>query len=267
MKFKIGGKEFEVSNEDVTKAIEENKEVSIDADIIIREKAEEETFVNNLKTESKQAGIEIAVKEARTKLGLDFQGKTIDNLIEAHKNKVLEDAKIEPAKQVESLTKDLTTLKATIQTVTAEKEQIEQQFKGYKSESIINSIISSSIPDNVILPKNDMELIVRNKIKLSLDENNNVLALNERGEVLKNPTTLEPLKPNDVISDFFAQNTQYMKGASGGAGGNDSSGGQGKIKLSEFITDQQTKGIAPNSPQFITELEKLQKESAIDMDK
>ena len=166
MKIIIGGKQFYVSDEQVTKSIEDKSPLSLEGEYVVREAAEEQTFVSNLKSTHEKAGAEIAIKEARKKLGLEFEGKTVDNLLDAHKKKVLEDAQIEPAKQVEALNKDINTLKTTLATVTSEKEAIESRFKGFKSEHKINSEILSALPENILLPKDDMATLLKTKIKI-----------------------------------------------------------------------------------------------------
>ena len=265
MKIKIGGKEFEVSNEDVTKSIEGNTELVIEQDVVIREKSEDETFITNIKAESKKAGVEIAIKETRTALGLSFEGKTMDNLIDAVKSKTLEDAKIEPEKKVAQLTKDIETLKSTNQSILEEKTRVESQFKNYKSENTINSIIFSNIPENSVLGKDDMALVVKNKLKFSLDENDNVIVLDQNGEVLKD-SILNPIKPQDAVKSFFSENTQYLKSAGGGAGGNDSGGQGSKLGLTKFIEEQKALGINPQSDKFRSNLKELTDKDLIDME-
>lgn len=262
---KIGGKEFEVSNEVLTKSIEENAPIEIDsADLSIRTTDEETAFVANIKSASQTAGIEIAVKEARKNLGLDFTGKTVENLIEAVKVKTLQDAQIEPAEQLKTAMKDIDTLKGTIATVTAEKEQIQNQFHGFKTESIVNNTIASLIPENTALPKEDMAILLKNKMKFEVDEMNRVVVRGLDGEVMKNQTTLDPLQPKDVLKTFFDQNPTYLKGASGGAGGSDSAGGSGKLTVEAFIDKKAKEGISHTDPKFMQELEELQKQGLIE---
>ena len=80
----------------------------------------------------KTAGVEIAVKEAREKMGLEFQGKTIDGLLDAHSKKVLSDAKIEQSEQVKQLNDKIATLQNTVKTqesaITEKENQVKQVF-------------------------------------------------------------------------------------------------------------------------------------------
>lgn len=257
MKIVIGGKTVEVSNEEITKAIEDQKEsIEVNStDLVIRDKTEEETFVSNLKNEAKTAGIEIAVKETRNQLGLDFKGRTIDVLLDAYKTKILEEAKIEPAEQVKTLTKDLETLKTTISTLETEKNTIKTQFDGFKNETVLNSTLSSLIPSNTILPKDDMLMIVRNKIKLGVDESGSVVSFNPDGTPRKDDKTLNPVPVNQVIQEFFDQNPSYLKDVEGGKGGSDTGGGTGgKMTIEKYIEQAEKDGKAVGSVEFNNEL-------------
>lgn len=263
-KILIGAKVFEISDETLKEAVEKGAEIKIESDVVIREKAEDETFQANLRTEAKTAGIEIAVKDARTKLGLDFQGKTIDNLIEAVKTKTLEDAKIEPEEKLKNAQKDIETLKVTIQTLTSEKQQIETQFGTFKKEGAINQKIQSLLPENLAIPKDDILLIMKNKMSFDLDDAGRVVVKNSAGEIVKNPTTLDPIDPKDEISKFFTDNKMYLKGNDGGAGGGDSGGGSGKMTTEAFIALKAKEGINHTDPKFIEEYDKLSKDGLIE---
>lgn len=262
MKLVIAGREFEVSDETVKKSLEDNAPVTIEDDVVIRKKEEDEQFVSNIKKEASTAAIEIAVKDVRTKLGLDFQGKKIDNLIEAVQAKTLADAKIEPEAKVKELMKDVETLKGTLSSVTAEKDQVLNQFNQYKNESTINNTLSSVIPDNVILPKDDMMLLVKSKMRFDVSESG-VIALGSDGQPLKDKTTLNPLDAKTVVNQFFTENPQYLKTPGGGAGGDDSGGGSGKMTVDEFIALKEKQGISHTSKEFNDELQQLIKDGKV----
>lgn len=264
MKILIEGRELSVDDEVIAKAIEEKKDVTIEnSEFVIRTKTEEDSFVNNIKAESKTVGIEMAVKEARNTLGLDFQGKTIDNLIEAVKAKTLTDAKIEPEAKVKELMKDVDTLKGTISTLTGEKEQIQSQFHSFKSDSVINTTLASIIPENSTLPKEDMILLLKSKMKFQVNDKNAIEILGQDGQVMKDKTTLDPMDVNVVVKSFFDDNPIYVKGTGGGAGGEDSSGAGGKKTVEQFIEEKAKLGVSHTSPAFQTELQELMKQGLI----
>lgn len=267
MKLKIGNKEFDIDDAVITKAIEDKALVTVEGEHLIRTAEEEAAFLNNVRKESKTAGIEIAIKETREKLGLDFQGKTMDSLLKAYEGKVLADAKIEPEEKLKKVLSDLEAVKQANQGLISEKENLSKEFTGFKNESKINSLLDTLIPEKTILPKEDMKVLLRTKIKIGTDENGNVVAFDNEGNVLKNKTTADPLQPKEVIEDFFKTNQNYLQGVGGGAKGGDSSGnGSGKQTVEDFITEMNEKGIRPNSPEFTKIASERQKENLLSLD-
>jgi hypothetical protein len=256
-KIKIGGREFEITSEDLTKDI-----IEISDKVIIRTEEEDNAFQNNLKQTAKTAGLEIAIKDARTKLGLNFEGKTIDNLIDAVKQKAVADANIEPTEQLKAKEKDIETLKTTISTLTNEKESAFNQLKSFKNETIVNNSLLSVIPENVVLPKNDVLLILKNKFNFEADENGKILVKKD-GEVIKNTTTLDPIPPKEIITKFFEENPTYLKGVEGGAGGSDSGSNGGKMTVDKYVEQAQKDGKNVNSEEFIKELETKIKDGVV----
>jgi hypothetical protein len=262
MKIIINGKTFEVSKEQ----LEANpNEVTIDTDVVIRTAEEEVSFSNNIKNEAKQAGLEIAIKEARNKLGLDFQGKTIDNLLKAYETKVLNDAQIEPAEQLKSITQKLTEKEQALQNALGLVNEKEHPLNSFKKETVINQTLDSFLPEKTILPKDDMKLIIRNKLSFDLDDSGKIIALDSFGNVLKNPTTADPRSAKEVLDDFFRTNPNYINAQHGGSGGDDSKPKGGKISLDDFIKSQKESGIAPNSAEFNQKLAEANNNGLIDL--
>lgn len=267
MKFTIKGKTFEVADAEITKAIEEKKEsMEITTDLSVRTAEEEAIFVENHKKEARKEGVEIAVKTTRTELGLNFEGKTIDNLVKAVQAKTLEEAKIEPTEQNKKLQTQLQEKEAALQAAITKATEAENREKSYKSEVTIDRVIEQSIPEKTILPKEDIKTLLKTKMKFSTDENGKVIVLNEAGEVIKNPTTADPMAAKDVVEDFFKTNKQYVQGVQGGFGGGDDGGSGDKITMTKFIEQMTEKGVPLNGDEFNSELKKLQDAQAIDIE-
>jgi len=252
MKINLNGKEIELSDEVVKQALEKNEVLTVQKDLVIRSIEDDETFKTNLRSEAKQTGIEIAIKEYRDKLGLDFQGKNMEAFTEALTKKVLNDANIEPEERLKGVLKDLDTLKEVNQRLISEKEQVQNDFVGFKNNFIIQDELNKSIPNNTILPREDMVTLIKNKFEFEVDNNRTLIKQN--GEVLKNTTTLDPLSPKDVLDRFFTDNPSYLKPVDGGSGGIDSTGSQSKQTIEKFIEEMQGKGVALNSESFNKEL-------------
>lgn len=262
MKLNIAGKEIEINDDTLKTALESGEVVTVQAPLVIRTTEEDETFKNNLRNEAKQTGVEVTIKEWRDKLGLDFQGKNMDSFTEAFKNKVLTDAKIEPEEKLKNVLKDLDTLKASNQSLIAEKEQVQRDFVGFKNNFIVQDELSKVIPSNTILPREDMVTLIKNKFEFEVQDNKTLVKKN--GEVLKNTTTLEPLTAKDVLDTFFTENPTYLKPLEGGSGGSDSTGGQTKQSIDKFIEEMQGKGVSLNSPAFNSELDARMKAGLVE---
>jgi hypothetical protein len=264
MKFKFHGQEIEIDDNTLKEALEKQTQVELPKpqSLIIRTNEEEEAYKNNLRNEAKQTGVEITIKEYREKLGLSFDGKNMDSFTEAYKKKILDDAKIEPDAKVKTLESDIEKLRTNIQTIQSEKEKVESQFQTFKTGMQIQTELGAIIPSNTVIPKDDMLTIIKNKYDFKIENGKTVVVQN--GEILKNPTTLEPLAPKDAIDRFFMDNPTYIN-KSGGAGGGDSGAGGGKISLDKFIEEMKNKGIAPNSEAFNNEMNERIKAGTIEM--
>jgi hypothetical protein len=274
MKININGKIIEVENDIISKAIEDkSEEISIkDAPFVIRTAEEDTTFKNNYKDENIKIGAEIGRKELFKKLGIEKEGvhksdelaaSTLTEWATSFADKKLEEAKIEPNKKVEELTKDLRTLKSTIATKDSELSKVMNEFSTFQKSSILNSFFDSNFPENLAYSKEDMKVIINNKQNFDVNENQEVLGFGADGQLLKNPTTLEPLKGKEVLDMFFNDNPQYLKTSSGGAGGTDSTGGHDANSLVAFEKEMEAKGIGAGSEQFNTELNNRIKSGAI----
>ena len=261
MKVKIGSKTFEVSKEE----LESNpNEVTLDFTGTLRTEEEETTFIENHKKDARKEGLEIAVKQYREEFG--FEGRSIDKLIEAVKSKTLEDAKIEPTEQLRKIKTTLEEKETALQSALAKVGEGENAFRSYKNETKLDRQLDGFIPQNTILPKEDIKMIIKNRLKFDFDENGNILALDSMGNVIKDTTTANPKEAKDVIDSFFRDNQNYLKPIEGGSGGGDSSTKGKKKSIDDFISDQKEKGNSPNSEAFNTELKTSIEAGLVDVD-
>lgn len=261
MKIKIGNKVFEVSK----KELEGNpEEITLEFDGILRTKDEETTFVENHKKDARKEGIEIAVKKHREEFG--FEGRSLDKLIDAVKTKTLEEAKIEPTEQLKKVNQTLQEKEAALNNALNKVGQIETDFNSYKNQTVLNRKLESFIPDNTILPKEDMKLILKTKLNFDIDENGNMIALDNAGNVIKDKTTANPIEAKEVVSGFFKDNQNYLKAVTGGNGGSDSGNSSGKKSIDDFIEEQKEAGNSPNSPGFNEALKTQMAAGLVDVD-
>lgn len=209
------------------------------------------TRVKNLKEEAGTAAVEIAVKKVRTDLGLTFEGKTMDKLLDAYKTKVVADAGLNPDKRVTELEKDLGTMKTNFETATKKLGEVESTFKQKENTRTIRDAIISEIPANTIIPKEDVLNIFFSKNKVELAETGGIV-FKKGDEVLKNDKTLDPLTVKEVMTEFI---TPYVKAPEGGGGGGDNPA-QGKPGSYEaFAKDMEKQNITEGSVKFNEEMQ------------
>jgi hypothetical protein len=250
----IGGVSVEVDSEVVSKGIEAGKiEVAAD-NIVVYPKEQFEAFKNTLATDEykkgKVAGVEMSIKEAREKHGLTFEGKTIDNLLEAMQAKAIADAKVEPNTKIQALEADLKKIQTNYLTLETEHNSFKQAVEGEKVRfKKDNTILSKIDPSKLIVSPDIAILALKNKgfdID-SAEDGSFVPVLN--GAVLKDQRTLQPLSIDTVINDTLAS-LNLFKQATGGAGGKDEPGGAGATSYEAFAKRMADNNIQSGSMEF-----------------
>lgn len=260
MKITIGGKTFEIKKEDL-----EKESLTLEFDGVLRTQEEEATFIENHKKDARKEGEEIAVKQYREEFG--FQGRSIDKLIEAVKAKTLEEAKIEPNEQLKKLQGTLSEKEEALQNAISKTKELESSFVSYKNQSAIDRTLDGLIPENTLLPKEDIKTILRTKMSFDVSENGAVVAKDAQGNVIKNKTTADAMDVKDVLDNFFKDNkATYLKPIEGGRGQGDSGKPGNKQTLEAFMKEQGEKGIKPNSQEFQQELQERVKQGLVDVE-
>lgn len=259
MKLNINGKSVEIALDDLKKAIEEgNESFEIKTDLVVRTSEEEESYTSNLRKEGTAIGSEIGRKEVLKGLGIEGEGlhksdakslEAINGFISQKVSQELESAKIEPNKKVEELTKDLETLRSTLTEKENALSQAQEQFNGYKKDQTIKSTLSSLIPDNTVIPKQDVLKLMAGNINLDVNEQGQVFGLGQDGQPLKDEH-LNLLPVDKIVNNYFDANPHYLKGASGGSGEGDSGTGGSKQSMEAFISEMKEAGHNPNSAEF-----------------
>lgn len=262
MKFNINGSTVEVSDEDLSKAIEEKTE-SLDVkaeDLEVRSKSDFEVYTTNIRAEAKTQGEEIGRKELFKTLELDTEGtgahKDLNKSVEALntwsnglKDQALLDAKIEPDKKVQELTADLNTMRTQFNQEQIKVAEAQGQLTEFKTGIEKTAAIAGALPDNLNIPKDDMILLLSSRVPVKKNDNGIFVATDSTGNTIKNQN-LEPLSLKDAFIPFFNDNPHYLKKADGGAGGGDSGTGGSKQSFEEFTKEMTDQGMRPNSPQF-----------------
>lgn len=236
-------------------AIDNKDSVDIEIPVlVIRTPDEDEELTANMKKEFHTAGREIAIKEARNELGLDFQGKTMANLLNAHKDLVLKDSAVEPNEKIKGLQSDLDAVRNSFESQTADFDLFKNETKKAQSLNKINDQILGSMEGEFSLVKSDLLTLFNAKHSSQINEDGK-LEFSQNGTVLKNDTTRSLLNVQEVVSAFtkdFAKNTQKP----GGGGGGDDKGGGSQSSMEKFIKEMEGNNIAPGGSEFNEEMQK-----------
>jgi ribosomal protein S13 len=261
MQLNINGKTIEISDEDLSKAIEEKVEsFEVKAEgFTIRTSEEEESYKTNLINEGQTRGFEIGRKDLLKGLGVEGEGfhksneKSLEAINGLISNKVassLDEAKIEPDKKVKELTSDLEKVRAILAEKDNKIQEISGNFEGFKKKTKKVEKLKGLIPDNVILPKSDIISLMETKFKTDLNEKDQLVGFGADGNMLKDSTTMSPLTGKDVVNVFFENNPQFLKKAEGGRGDGDNPGAGGKQTLEQFTKEMNEEGHATNGAEF-----------------
>lgn len=266
MKFKVGNQEFEIKDAELTKALADGATLlGLADDVTVRTKSEDDAYIENHKKAARVEGVEIAVKKARETMGLEFEGKSIENLISASTKKAVEEAKIDPDKKVSKLTEQLEEKNTAVKQAIKRAEDAELSIKQLKSSSRIEKIIDEHMPKNTLLPSEDIKTILRSKLSIKENDEGGLEVYDSNGTLLKNKSTADPLPVKDAIEDFFRTNVHYTKPVEGGAGGGNSGGASGKLTVEKFNESMNAKGFAINSPEYDAELSKHIADKSIEL--
>lgn len=209
---------------------------------VFQSKEDHDAKMINIKKEAGTAAVEIAVKEARKTLNYEFTGKTIDNLLSAHSDKVLADAKIEPDKKYDILKTDFVTLQTNLTKKTEEFDAYKLDVQGDTVKRKNESKVMKAIPsdDKLIIPGAAAMVLFNQQYTVSQNEEGKDVIKNAAGEILKNKDNLNPLTLAEVMPDFIKP---YVKKAEGGAGKGDETGEAKEGTYEAFEKEMEKKEI------------------------
>lgn len=222
--------------EDIEKAIKDEKEVDISIDEKITPFSEEEITMlkTNTYNEGKKAGVEMEIKEVKEKLGLQFQGKSIDGLLEAHSKKVLADAKIEPEKKVQELNEKLSNVQKTVSEYEEKLKAKDSEVKLIRRKTELSKYIPAPSEDGPALEADDIIRMMEGKGYEFTDNETGVLVIKKDGKEVVDKVS-NPLPVKDVITGFMKDKKLIVEPAvPGGRGGGDKKDSGITTKLSEI---------------------------------
>lgn len=239
-----------IKADDLQAAIADEKEVDLSIPDNLTALTEDEisTLKKNEYKNGKESGVEMAVKEVKQELNLDFQGKSVKGLVEAATKKAIEDAKIPANEKVAELQKKVETLQATVQDQDKKLSEKDNEVAGVK----LKSELYKHIPAGASLENDEViELMKLKGYGFEMKDGKVISTLN--GEAISDKLS-NAIPVKDVITGFLKE----KKLVADGSGDDDVKGrgaGSGKppvkfTKLSEIKAKFQAEGKSTLGMEF-----------------
>jgi len=276
IKFNINGVIVEKEFDEISQASEKGTEIKLESDNliiksednIIYKKEDFETFKTNLSNDEykkgKTAGVEMAVKEAKEKHGLEFEGKSMDSFANAFKTKIESDSKIEPNAKVEELQTDLESVRGNYATLQSDFDTFKTGITEKETRAKKDATLLSFIPENGLKVSRGitaMALKTESGIDIDYDESGkSIVVMN--GEIVKNKITLAPIDPASFIIEQLTI-LDLIKKPEGGGGGGDDTGNGSVSNYDKFVKEMESNDITEGSEKFGIEMNKRIKEKTL----
>lgn len=187
---------------------------------------------------SKPTILEMAIKDARNTLGLEFEGKTIENLAKAAIEKGKKEAGVKPNEALAEKETIIEKLRQSIIDIEAGKETEVNQWKDKYSKAQINQFVNGMIPDNLDTPlsKKDLATLFKNDINVVEQDGKKVFEKN--GEILRDIKTQNPLTESLVIENWLTEKGIKMKSTESGRGEGNTRGNTSPTKIDGIETSE-----------------------------
>jgi len=223
----IGGNTIEVDNSVLTEAVEKGT-AKIDTDLVIYKPDDFESYKTTLSNDEykkgKTAGEEMTVKILKQKAGIEVEGKDPEAFINTFKSSILEQAQIEPSKEIEQLKKDKESLQKNYSELESNFNTFKTDIQQKETRTKKDNQILSFLPDEGLKVNKKQALNLMRLEGYDIDYTEDGLTIPKKGdEVQKDPKTLQPIKPDD----FFKTGLKELgliedKPGGTGRGGDDS---------------------------------------------
>ena len=195
--------------------------------LVMIPKSDYDERVKNIKADASTMAKEVTIKTIKKEFGLEFEGKTEDNLIDAFKGfvaKSIDGSIKEPEKRYTDLKTDFDTLQKQKISLEGEFTSFKTNLEQEKSFNDIKSEFTKHIPENSLVSKNTIFTEAREKGFNFVKEEGILVIKDAQGNTLKD-ANFAPVAVKDWVTTFV---TPYLPKVEGGGGGDDESKG-GKV--------------------------------------
>lgn len=210
-------------------------EVEVPADLQVFTKAEFDTREANQKSTNIEAGKEIAIKELKQKVGIEFPGKDPEKFISEYKAKVLKDENISVDDKIKEKDKTIEGLRKNL----GDKDTEITGLKTKATQAEADSKLLGLLPKEraSILTDQQYLSLIKQEFELTEHEGKPAVKNLRTGEIEKDKTTFAPLAPGDVIKGHFEGAKWISTEAGAGAGSGPGGRGAGDSKNTGGITN------------------------------
>lgn len=133
-------------------ASEESHTIDLSTKIILDKQTYDER-IENIRKEAGKQTLEVAIKEQRNALGLEFTGKTMENLVTAIKSKVEFDSAKEPEQKLKEAREDIEKIRHNLVETQSEFSNFKTNIEKQNQLSEIKNDFTKHIPANTLVSK------------------------------------------------------------------------------------------------------------------
>ena len=228
---------------------EEQFELEIGEGKFLNTTQETELRENLIKTgynDGKVAGEEMTIKEIKRLKGLDFEGKTIENLVSSYDKKVMTEAGAEPTAKVKELQSSLETLQGKYQNDIKAKEEELNALNGKIKQIDIDSTVLRDAPKLEGIKPEHALLIFKQSHQLDKEDGTGIIVKDSFGNVIKNELE-SPMSYKDVFTNFAKENN-WLGSPDGRGGENQHGQSNGSFKtMNDIMKHMEKENIDPTS--------------------
>jgi len=258
---------LKIKDADLEAAItaEAETDVAIDSKLQAFDETELQTLKENEVKKGRTIGVEIAVKDVKEKLGLEFQGKSIDGLVTAATKKALEDAKIEPEKRVKDVEEKLSNIQKSYKELETKFAEKDNEVTAVKIKTEVFKHIPAFGEDSGFDQEDVYNKMQREGYDFKIEDGKTV-AYKGGAKVLDKVSN--PLELKDVVNTFVVEKKivtpeKVVAGRGGGNGAANSKFGS-LSELKKTFTDQGKSTLGSEFKQAVDKAVKDNPELALD---
>lgn len=237
-------KALKYSDEDIKTLVDDEKEqtVTIPTTTKVFTDEEFETVKNNLAKPAQKAGGEFAIKELKTKAGLDYDGKDADKFLEEYKKHILAEAKVSESDKE----KTWQTEKAALQKALSDKEAAISAIQLEKDGLLTDTKLMKLFPKDRDSKFTDDQWLTLLKSEIKIEKDGDKEVVMHKGSKLQDDK-FNDLPLDKAIDHIFTANkwkVEEQQQQAKGRGFDSSKQGQGTVNnMKEFREYAESKGI------------------------